>query len=152
MVACGTQLTEFFTLTVGGETATIVDNLEARFEVPETSQYAFMQIGRGGQDSTNIDNVYTLDIILQSGVEGTYGKENIDFLSISTFTPFFNVTGQLFCQGDCQDLNSFQITINENGGPDGHFGGAFNGEGVFRDAAGNVATSQFSGIFRVPIK
>ena len=151
VMACGTQLTEFFTLNVGGKTATIVDNLEARFELPETSEYPFMSIGRGGQDSTNIDFVYGLDITLQSGVEGTYDKENIDFLSISTFAPFFNATRQLWCQGDCQALSSFQITITENGGVDGYFGGEFNGEGVFSDAAGNTTTSQFNGIFRVPI-
>lgn len=146
--ACGNALTEFFTLTVDGQTANLAENLELYFEIPETSTFPALRIGR--TDSLGFNDPFNMELFMESGVIGTYDETDVFFISISTFEPQFNEMATYNCEGGagCPD---FDLTITENGGVGGHWAGEFSGTGEFTGPNGFVAIYPYSGEFRVAI-
>ena len=153
--ACGTTLSEFFTLTVDGKTSTSATDLEAIFENPETAGNLKIRIQRLFMSQP--EPFFRFRVEMESGQVGTYQLEDVSKLSIAAFEPVYT-NGIAYCdgsdQGPCRDIISFEWNITENGGVDGFLGGDFNGTAMFVDSFNLpvVNTFPFNGSFRLPIK
>ncbi len=154
IVACGNPLTEFFTLNVDGQEATIVEDVVVFFEFVENSMYPFLSIGGGEIDSLGNQVPFGFEFSMESGLIGTYEPSDISFLNIVISEPKFSENGNLYCPGACTVVSSFEMIITENGGDGGHWAGEFNGTGIFTniDDMTTTNTYPFSGEFRVPIQ
>jgi len=96
--ACGSELSEFFTLTINGKTATVAEDLSARCNSYGGS--LTFDIGRN-LDSLGIMQAFSLRLIIPSVVTiGTYSSSDIVFIDLNLTTPTFEEDIRMFCEAD----------------------------------------------------
>ena len=144
--ACGMQLTEFFTLTLNGETVTTVQGLEATIR-PGGS----LRIDAEIFDSILNTRTFNFRLIMSSSAIGTYSAMDIFFIDITVSDSVFNSELFLFCEADCDSLDPATFIISENGGVGEHLAGEFNGTGTLLNNSGNPTDVTLNGSFRIPI-
>ena len=144
--ACGTQFTEFFTLTLNGETVTTVQGLGATIHSGGS-----LRIEAEIFDSMLNTRTFDFRLEMISSTIGTYSAMDIIFMAITASDSVFNSETILFCKGNCNSLDPATIIINENGGVGEHLAGEFNGEGTLTNNDGTPFNVTLNGSFRLPI-
>ena len=152
--ACGNVITEYFTMTINGESVTYYEG-DIRFEIPNSATYMYMFItdpAPVGSDSTS----FSLSMI--NGAVGTYDATGIDNLSIVSQAPNFSNDLNFYCwnqggTGTCVDnLTAFTMNITVNEGLGGNLEANLSGTADFTDQMGNtVPNVDFSASWRLPI-
>lgn len=147
LAACGNALTHYFTLTVDGETRTLIE-VNAGFELPATNEYLFIYATdslSGSQSGFNM--------ALDYGNVGTYDTTNLQYFIIDLLGGLWSNPYTLYCQGQgsCTALSAFEFNITANGGQGGDLTGNFNGVGEFDLNGMPVTGIPFSGTFNIPI-
>jgi len=151
--ACGNSITEFFTLTVDGETHTYPTGT-VFFEIPSSADYLFMSVGDSSTGNPNGANIFSMT--MPNGALGTYDTTGVDYLQLTVSPPDYSQFAALNCfpqQGGCSDITTFEINITVNEGLGGNLEGNFSGTGTFNDDMGVPYANEFdfSGSWRLPI-
>ena len=149
LTACGNVVSEFFTLTVNGESANL-NNAFLIMELPITGEYMFLSVF----DSTTTGGINQFQLTMDSGLLGTYDETTLQGLDIQTSTPDFSNSWSAFCQGGqgCVDLTAFTLNITKYDGVGGDQEGNLTGTANFTDVDGTVVPNiDFSANWKLPI-
>ena len=146
--------TEFFTLTVNGESHTYPDG-SVFFEIPASNEFLFLFVADSLSGNPNSPDAFNLQ--LPFGNVGTYGLADVSSLSIATGTTNFSQEATYNCffnQGVCMDLTAFEVNITVNQGVGGNLEGNLTGTALFEDASGTPFPNpfDFSATWRLPIQ